>query len=257
MLIYLDLVAALNFLVDFFLLLAANRLSGFPTALGRTAAAAGLGAVYAGACLLPGFHFLGNTLWRVVCLVLMGCCAFGWGKSAFRRCVLFVLLSMALGGVALGLGNSSFAGLTVSAALVALFCLLAFRGKVGSAEYVTVQLHYGSKTKKIIALRDTGNTLCDPVTGQAVLVVGADVAQELLGLSAAELAAPVETVASGIIPGLRLIPYRAVGSSCGMMVALRLEKVIIGKQSGSRLVAFAPEGLDREGTYQALTGGAA
>ena len=42
--VYLDLVVILNFLVDFLLLLGTNRLSGFPLAAGRCAAAAGLAA---------------------------------------------------------------------------------------------------------------------------------------------------------------------------------------------------------------------
>jgi len=36
-----------------------------------------------------------------------------------------------------------------------------------------------------------------------------------------------------------------------------MENVTIDKWKGSTLVAFAPMGLDAEGTYQALTGGIA
>ena len=65
----------------------------------------------------------------------------------------------------------------------------------------------------------------------------------------------VETVATGQYPGLRLIPYRTIGQSAGFLAAMRMENVKIGKWQGSRLVAFAPAGLDAEETYQALTGG--
>ena len=61
MAVYLDLVMLLNFLVDYLLLLGTNRLSGSPMTPGRCALAAVLGSVYAGACLLPGFRFLGNS----------------------------------------------------------------------------------------------------------------------------------------------------------------------------------------------------
>ncbi len=60
MYLYLDVVAILNFLVDFLLILGTNRLTGFPPEYWRSAAAAGLGGVYGAACLLPGFSFLGN-----------------------------------------------------------------------------------------------------------------------------------------------------------------------------------------------------
>ena len=254
--VYLDVVILLNFLVDLLLLLGTNRLAGFPHAWGRTVLSAGLGGIYGGACLLPGFHFLGNTLWRLISLALMGVIAFGCNRSALRRSILFALLSMALGGIALGLGSGSFLALIASAALVCIMCVTGFRGRPGSREYTPVELHYGERSVKLLALQDTGNTLCDPVTGQSVLIVGADVAQALLGLSKQQLLCPVETLTAGVLPGLRLMPYRAVGQPGGMLLAMRLTAQI-GNKRGSTLVAFAPEGLDREGTYQALTGGAA
>lgn len=253
--VYLDLVMLLNFLVDFLLLLGTNRLSGFPQKPWRAAAAAALGGIYGGVCLLPGFRFLGNTLWRIVSLGLMGAIAFGCGMSALRRCVLFALLCMALGGIALGLGSGSFSALVLSAAAVSVMCLVGFRGRVGAREYVPVELCFGDKSTKLLALRDTGNTLTDPVTGQSVLVAGPEAAYTLLGITKEQLRDPVQTLAAGTVPGLRLIPYRSVGQPGGMLLALRLSAVRIGKWQGSTLVAFAPEGLDSEGTYQALTGG--
>ena len=55
MAVYLDLAVALNYLVDFLLLMGTDRLSGHPASPGRSALGALLGAVYAGACLIPGF----------------------------------------------------------------------------------------------------------------------------------------------------------------------------------------------------------
>ncbi len=253
--VYLDIVMLLNFLVDFLLLLASNRLVGVPSRTARCALAAGLGAVYAGACMLPGLRFLGNILWRIVFLLLMGAVAFGVNKSAMRRCVLFVLLSMAMGGIVMGLGNGSFGNLILGALLVCIMCVVGFRYKPGSRAYVPVELSYQGRHTKLLALQDTGNTLKDPVTGQSVLIVSADVAKILLGLSKLQLASPVETLSSGAHPGLRLIPYHAVGRPNGMLLAMRFDDVRIGTNTGSRLVAFAPEGLDGEGTFQALTGG--
>jgi stage II sporulation protein GA (sporulation sigma-E factor processing peptidase) len=105
----------------------------------------------------------------------------------------------------------------------------------------------------LTALQDTGNTLRDPITGRQVLVVGADVAQKLTGLTVQQLKKPVENV--GLLPGLRLIPYRAVGQEAGLLLALKLPQVKIGTWQGNSLVAFAPEGLSPDGAYQALTGG--
>ena len=107
---------------------------------------------------------------------------------------------------------------------------------------------------RLTALQDTGNTLRDPITGKNVLVVGADVAGELMGLTREQLCSPVESM--GALPGLLLIPYSSVGSSSGFMLAIRLQNVKIGTWQGSTLVAFAPDIFRSEGAYQALTGGA-
>lgn len=253
--VYLDLIMLLNFLVDFLLLLAANALVGMPKQPGKCAVAALLGALYAGGCMLPQMRFLGNYFWRIVFLLLMAAVAYGINKSALRRGVLFVLLSMALGGIAVGIGSGSFGSLVMGALLVCTMCVIGFRYKPGSRSYVPVELSYGGKQAKLIALQDTGNTLKDPVTGQSVLIVSADVAKILLGLSKMQLASPVETLALRLFPGMRLIPYHTVGKGSGMMLAMRFDHVRIGANTGSKLVAFAPEGLDSEGMFQALTGG--
>lgn len=253
--IYLDLVVLLNFLVDFLLLLGTDRLAGYPTRLGRTVMAAGLGGLYGGACLLPGFSFLGGTLWRTVSLGLMGALAFGFTAGMVRRTVLFVLLSMALGGIALGLGDGSFTALVLAAAGVGLLCLVGFRGRADAQRYIPVELSYGENRVRVMAMQDTGNTLKDPLTGQSVLIVGARTAQKLTGLTPEQLRCPVETIAEGTVSGLRLIPYRTVGKETGMLLALRIHNAKIGSSYKSTLVAFAPEGLGENGEYQALTGG--
>lgn len=255
MAVYLDLVMGLNFLVDLLLLLGTNRLSGFPPGVKRAVPAAALGSVYSGACLLPGFRFLGNTLWRVVCLGLMGGIAFGMNRSAVKRIGVFVLLTMAMGGVAVGFGRSDFGMLLLSALLVWLLCRIGFGRRVGSREYVPVVIREGDRTAELIALRDSGNTLQDPITGEQALIISPEAAWKLTGLSESQLRSPMETLLSRPVPGLRLIPYSAVGQPGGMLLAKRFSDVRIGASQGSALVAFAPERLGNGEVYQALTGG--
>ena len=252
MAVYLDLVILLNFVVDFLLLLGTNRLAGFPPGPGRAATAAALGGLYGGACLLPGFAFLGNTLWRIVSLGLMGTIAFGIDRSTLRRCALFVLLSMALGGLAVNLGGG---GITVlgAAAGLGVLCLVGFQRISVSRTGIPVWLNYRGKSVRVLALHDTGNTLRDPLTGEPVLVAGPRIARELTGLTPEELGDPLGTVPKH--PGLRLIPYRAVGKAQGMMVGILVRQARIGKRERSVLVAFAPEGLGEDGEYEALIGG--
>ncbi len=253
--VYLDLVVILNFLVDLLLLLGTNRLAGFPSEAKRVLPAAALGGVYGGVCMLRGFSFLGSVLWRVVALGLMAVLAFGWNRSALKRCGVFILLSMALGGLAMSLGSANIPALVLAAGGLWLLSRVAFGGSVGGREYVPIELTYGENRAGLIALRDSGNTLRDPITGEQVLVIAGEVASKLTGLTEQQLHMPLETLALGPIPGLRLIPYRAVGQCGGMLLALRFENVKIGPRTQSAIVAFAPEGLGGGSMYQALTGG--
>lgn len=253
MTVYLDVVLLLNFLVDFLLLLGTNRLMGHPLEPGKCALGALLGSVYAGACMLPRLRFLGSWLWRLVSLGAMGCLAYGLTHSALRRSLVFAFLSLALGGLMLCLGGGGFFTLGAAAAGLCLLCMVCFGGKLGSQTLVPVELTYGDRMLHLTALLDTGNTLKDPLTGRPVLVVNAQAAEKLTGLTREQLRRPVESM--GTIPGLRLIPYEAVGQSGGMLLGLRLAQVRIGKWTGSGLVAFAPEGLSGRDGYQALTGG--
>ena len=246
--VYLDVLVVLNFLVDLFLLLGTNRLSGHPPDIKKAIPAAVLGGLYGGACILPGFTFLASTAWRMAVLCLMAVIGFGYRRDALRRGVLFVLLSMALGGVATGLSGGGFWSIVLSAAAVCAMCLLGFRGRVG-ATYVPVEL----EGKSFTALCDTGNSLTDPITGQPVLVVSAGIGKQLLKVNQAELSDPVKGLEK--VSGARLIPYHAVGRQA-VLLAKRFENVSIGKWRGSCLVAFAPDDIGQGRPYEALTGGA-
>ena len=101
--VYLDLVILLNFGVDFLLLMGTNRWSGYRSQSLRVGLSAGIGGLYAGICMLPGFYFLSRALWRIISLGIMSAVAFGMDRSALRRGVVFIFLSMALGGIAMGL----------------------------------------------------------------------------------------------------------------------------------------------------------
>lgn len=214
-----------------------------------------LGAVYSGACLLPGFRFLGNILWRCVSLGLMAVLAFGWHSGALKRCGVFLLLSMAMGGLALSVGRGDGFSLTFCAAACLMLSILSFGGRIGGREYVPLKIADGPHSASLIGLRDTGNTLRDPITGEQVLIISAEAAQRLTGLTEHQLQHPMETLAVHPVPGLRLIPYRSVGNASGFLLAKRFSDVTIADRKQSALVAFAAEGLGKEDCCQALLGG--
>ncbi len=254
MTVYLDLVVGLNFLVDFLLLMGTNRLSGFPAGWKRCLLGAVLGGCYSGLCLIPGLRFLGSFLWRTVFLLLMAGAAFGWNRGSVKRLGVFLILSMALGGMAVSLGRGDFLGLVLGAAGLWMLSFLAFGGKADSQEYIPLTVHYEGKSVSAIALRDSGNTLRDPITGEQVFLLSAELGTKLTGLTALQMASPLETLAAQPISGLRLIPYRAVGCDGGMLLGMKFQDVRLGEETVSAVIAFVTEGLG-QGMVQALVTG--
>lgn len=253
---YVFLVFGLTFFVDLLLILGTNRLAGHPPGIKRAVIAALISGAYAAGCLVPSCSFLGNWKWQAAVLGIFIVVAFGVNCSTPRRGSTWLLLKFALHGAAISFGTGNIGFVFLAAGGVGLFCAWGLPGERTKGDLIPVELHYGDRQWRLTALHDTGNTLRDPITGERVLVAGADMGQKLLGLTAEQLAAPAETLASGFAPGMRLIPYRTVGQQGAMMLALRLKDVKIGSWRGNALVAFAPEPFGKQDGYQMLVGGA-
>lgn len=235
--------------VNFFLILGTNRLTGVPSSVCRAAASALLAGAYSGLCVIESFAILGRLFFRIAVLFAMCLIAYGCSALQLRKGGVFALLHLALSGLSRASGGGMWTPLFASAAI---YFLCNCSAPVQGQRFVPVKLTYKDVTLKILALKDTGNCLRDPVTGKSVLVIGAKIAQKLTGLTAAQLKDPVASM--GAISGLRLIPYKTIGREHGMMLAMRFQDVKIGHWQGSALVAFAPEGLENT-VYQGITGG--
>lgn len=226
-------------ITDLLLLLAVSKFCGEKPRWQRCILAAFLQGCYAALCfVLPlGSWYVRLFSRGILCLV-----AFGLGRDFWRKTLLLISLTVMLESMAGGEKQILPAVLSGIAAL-----LLTLPGR----RLLPVRLRYGDKQIDITALQDTGNTLRDPITGRQVLVVGADVAEYLIGVSPHQLSSPLESIRS--LPGSRLIPFRTV-SGRGFLLAMQLTDIHIGTFRGSALVAFAPEVIGN-GEYQALTGG--
>ena len=250
--VYLDLLIILNFAVDLFLLLGSCRLSGAVPRFGRCCAGAAIGAIYGCMCLVPGFTFLGNWFWRGIFFLGVIITSFGLNRSAVRKGCLFLVLSFAMYGVT-GLGSGSVTTAILCGAGTYLLCRIGLPR--GNERIVPVELTVAGKKLKINALVDTGNMLKDPVTGAQVLVLGAQLSRQILGLEQPMLTDPVAVVENANIKGLRLVPYSTVGQKTGLLLALAMDQVRINGKNAGRLVAFSPQIIGAGEDYQALTGG--
>ena len=211
MTVYLDELFLLNAALNYLLLLGSARLGGGVIRHGRLALAATLGGVYAAAALWPPLAFFRALGMKAVALALMLLAAFGPARRTVRLGALFLALAFCLGGVTLlfvqllGTGllllssgayyPVSMAGLLTLAGSLYLIAYVVFShiAEHGGGEIVPVTLSLGAHSVQVRALRDTGNTLRDPITNERVLVTDWQTAASLLpeaGLDAERLARP-------------------------------------------------------------------
>ena len=238
--------AVINFLVNALLLAGTAQMAMQRLPVSRWLSAALLGALYAAGCLR--LSFLGALHWRLVCLVLMSAIAFG---RELRQGCIFIVLTLALEGTALAYGRGSWWQLPFFSALVFLMGKFAFgRAK---KRLLPAEIQGNGKSLKLTALLDTGNELRDPITMEPVLVIDSDSARALTGLTREQLGQPLETMTHCKLPGLRLIPYHAVGKEKGLLLAMRMPQVRIGGRKGALIVAMAPQRFGED--FQAIAGG--
>ena len=279
MTVYGDIVFAVNCTVDSLLLLLAARLCGCPLRPLRLFLAAALGGAYAVAVFLPGLGWLSGVFGQGGCFILMAGIAYGFQKRTLRPAAVLLLCAMALAGVVMLLSRTLFPQLAVYGGTVwypvtarmLLLLAVAFSAAAalltsgtlrhGAEELVTLSLTLGERTVSLTSLRDTGNTLADPVTGEPVIVISRQAAERLLQtrLEEAELRDPVSALDTlqKACPHtrFRLVPYRAVGVTCGLLLATPCA-ARIGKSKPTRvLTALSPTPVSETGGYEALMGG--
>lgn len=226
--------------------IAIGRLWGRSPALWRIFSAAAWGGFYVALSLkVPWF---GAWHWRTVSLAFGGVLVFG---GNWKKVISYILLLLGIEGFAGGVGvERRYLGVLLIGG-----ALLLCRSMSQPKAFVPVVLRLGDRQLKIKALRDTGNTLRDPISGSPVLIIDERSACQLTGLCAEQLNRPVEVMRQPPIQGLRLIPYRAVGVADGLLLGMRLRFVQVGSWKGSLTVAFAPEEFCDNGEFQALIGG--
>ena len=255
-LLYLDLVFLVNLLADYLLCLASARLCGLRLRRRRYLLAGFFGAVYAVLCALPGLGFLASPAGILGAGLGLAGIAFR-GEARPLRCGLtLLLLALALGGglYALTLRSGGRPVLSLRLLLGSFFVfygllklLSRFRSRWDGRDRAQVRLVLAGREASFPALIDSGNSLRDPATGAAVLIVspralrplfpGAEPLLEELG--------PVELLqAQGQIPALagrlRLIPYRSL-SGGGLLPLFRPDALYIDqKKCEDLLVALSP-----------------
>ncbi|MCL1820377.1 MAG: sigma-E processing peptidase SpoIIGA [Oscillospiraceae bacterium] len=270
--IYIDSLFALNFILNYLLLLLSARLTGAPLARWRLLTGAALGAGYAVLTVLPALSWTGSVLVKIAVTLPIAAVSRGIGRGFLRFLTLFWLSSFLLAGIVLGLGlmisGSPYIHIPVevlllTASIVYFVLSVALKGitRFGGlkSKLVPVEISFRGRQVTFNALADTGHTLTDPMTGQSVLVADKDSVLPLLPrdvrallntvTNPVELVEQVPLVDNAML--FRLIPYQAIGIQTGWLAAFRPDSVTVGGiKHNKALVAFSTLSSDK--AYRAL-----
>ena len=274
--VYIDLLFLLNLIANYLLLLGAGRLSGAVLKRWRIALGAAAGAIYAVLLFVPGLEWLSAWPCKIMSGVLMPLIAYGGERGLLRVTLLFFGASAGLAGLVLAVELLGGVGLTIQNGvlysdfdlrlllllLIACYFIMSlfFRriGAHGRREMIQLQIVMMDRTVELSALLDSGHTLTDPATNLPVVVANASCIIPLLPVRI-DPSQPVESVKRcrmAGVTGARLVPYRAVGVDCGMLLAIKSTAVTAGERKfGALLIALSPTPVDDGGGYQALIGG--
>lgn len=295
--IYIDSVFLLNTVMDYLLLLAAARLAGLPLRRRRYLLGGLAGGAYAAAVFLPGLGWLSAVPVKLAAGILLCLIAYGGESRLLRLVLLFFSVSCAMAGCVLGLGLLSGNGVPVVsgvfytnvdakvlliastsayAVLTVVFRTAASHAAAG--QLLPVKVRLCGHTAELTALRDSGNSLREPAGGRPVLVVSPGFLDGALPRTARALLTPerlsrpdtllepLRRAAPELRP--RLLPYRAVGTAGGLLLAIRTEWTDInGIRHPGLTAALSPTALGagalwggpvkKEGTHGYFTDSAA
>lgn len=279
---------AVNFVTNVIWLWATGRLAGVGIRPARLAGAAGVGAVAAVCAYFPAGGWLTSGVGLLLGTGALLLLAF-WPaprQRFMRACAYFLLSGGAMAGAVLLVGGHAPVGagidrfrmgpLPVESKLVAAGLLLmmlgarhlweASRQRAGLAEGLwRLRVRMGAQEAELPALLDTGNSLADPLSGRAVVVVEAEALAPLLPPAVLQATAAGRPELDSL-PDLwarrcRLIPYRAVCERTGMLLSVRPDGAWVRParapagaawRSVEVLIGLAAGPLHPEGLYRAL-----
>ncbi len=242
--IYIDVLLILNLYVNWLLLRGTARLTHTRLTGIRCIVAAAAGSLTSLTIMLPALHPLLTLLIKLLTAMVPVGTAFGLHhQSIFWRCLgVFITLSTVFAGVCLGLctlsgtdlliwsGSSIYLHFSLTALILctALAYLLLrifsyvrarfFRSNESYCVYVRVGAHIAAAE----GIADTGNGLCDCITGLPVIIIGKQA-----------LSAIPQTAEPHKLKGFRLLPYATVAGS-GLLPVFRPDEVIIRSKSTGR-----------------------
>lgn len=284
--VYVDVLFAVNLLVNYLLLLAAGKLTGREVSVRRLFVSSAAGGLYAVASAFFPYTVAFALPVRIAFGVIMVAISYpGRTVQSFAAVTLsFYLCASIAAGTAMGLQNQQVAsmlkgtaslsntgspGWRVVAVSLACLCALPVVAKLGGFQpgrplpLLRMELQVDGRKLGLTGMVDTGNNLRDPISGLPVVVVDWERLRSVVPSDAAAFfqstwdRMPEGFSGTPMGKRLRLIPYENLTGQKSVLPGFRPDVLIIFEKGGHRVKKNAIVGVFRErlspsGLYQAL-----
>lgn len=281
--VYIDVLFAVNLILNYFILLTVSRMLHRQDKRLRLLLGAMVGAVYALLILLPEMSFLFTAMLKILLSIGIVLAAYRVNgfKSLLQLTLLFYLVSFLFGGLIFALymfctppgmlmrnGVVYFDISPVTLILFAGVCyvaitLLSRLVRRHESHFYRLALTVDGKTISISALLDTGNSLCEPLSGMPVLVAEYGAVQTLLPRSLRPMFQKGLLQTLPDLEGtswekrLRMVPYGGLNGKGGVLPAFRPDELAVTIKNKTVkikdvFIAVCGGRLSSDGRYRAL-----
>lgn len=273
MVVYLDVLFCVNLIMNYVLLVVTSAIAGVYAKRWRIFLSAVLGSIYALAVFFSPKHLLAGMIMKVLIGWVMVLVAFGL-KNAVKICLLFFMVSFAFAGAIMGFfymfNNQSYmmingipyidisVNILVGAFIVCYVALGVVFKNIGKNKLIDqnteeLTLIFDDKQTKVCAFKDTGNSLCDNITGRPVIIVDGWQIKDIIPVELRFILKddPIEALEFSKYYEnklkLRLISYNVIGGS-GTMLVFKPDSI---KNSNGKnidaLIGISPCGVEIAG----------
>ena len=268
--IYIDVLFAVNFLVNYLLLRVCCIFSGLKVYKYRIISGSIIGACYAVLAFFPDFTLIHSTVYKLLIsmLIIAVSAPFFSVRSYLKTLLVFYAVSFAFGGCVLGIFYFSNVGARLGAVYsngilyfnlpwtilalsgvvfytsVKLFTIITKRNMQGKNLKKKILLYFKENFVEVTALMDTGNSLVDPVSLSPVIIVeykllknlfSKDIRDDLDRIGNENIEWIMNDVTHKGLP-VRLIPFASLGKENGLLLGFVPDKIEIYDSCGIRII---------------------
>lgn len=291
MTIYVDVVLIENVLMNYIILFATSVILKIKAKHMRLILASLVGAIYTVIAYISTLKIYSNIFLKFILSLIIIYIALNPNeiKKLFKFTLIFYLTSFVFGGAAFALiyivkpqeilrnnglilNVNSLKLIFISAIIAFIIITIGFKivkNKMTARDlYCNIRIKLNNKEIQTRAMIDTGNFLREPITNTPVIVVEhtllydcipKEILNHLDNILGGDFSEIPESIKKEYISRLKLIPFSSLGKQNGMLLGIKVEKIIIENEEERKItediiIGIYNKSLTKRGEYRALLG---